>query len=58
MRIILVLLKSKKYMESSNSSFYFLTATKENTENLIMNLDNKKAVKFTDIPTKLVKKFG
>ena len=48
----------KKHMKSTNSSFSFQTVTKENTAKLITNLDNKKAVQSSDIPTKLVKEFG
>ena len=48
----------KKHMKGTNSLFSFQTVTKENNAKLITNLDNKKAVQFMDIPTKLVKEFG
>ena len=55
MKIVIAI---KKHMKGSNSSFSFQTATKENTAKLITNLDNRKAVKSTDISAKLVKVFG
>ena len=48
----------KKHMKGTNSLSSFQTVTKENNAELITNLDNKKAVQFMDIPTKLVKEFG
>ena len=48
----------KKHMEGANSSFVFQTVTKEKIENLITNLNIRKAVQSNDIPTKLVKEFG
>ena len=45
-------------MKGTNSSFSFQTIAKENTAKLITNLDNKKNIQSTDIPTKLAKKFG
>ena len=48
----------KKHMEGANSSFVFETVTKDKIEKLITNLNIRKAVQSTDIPTKLVKEFG
>ena len=45
-------------MEGVNSSFAFETFTKENIEELVTNLNIRKAVQSNDIPTKLVKQFG
>ena len=48
----------KKHMQGANSSFVFESVTKEKIENLITNLNTKKAVQSNDIPIKLVTKFG
>ena len=45
-------------MKGTNSSFSFQIDTKKNTEKLIANLDNKKAIQSADIPIKLVKGFA
>ena len=45
-------------MQGANSSFVFETAIKEKIENLIANLNIRKAVQSNDIPTKLVKEFS
>ena len=41
----------KKHMKGTNSSFFFETVTNENTAKFLTNLDTKKAVQSTDIPT-------
>ena len=45
-------------MKGTSSWFSFQNVTTEKTAKIITNLDNEKAVQSTDIPTKLVKKFG
>ena len=45
-------------MEHVDSSFCSQTVTQEKPEELIRNLDSKKIVQSTDIPTKSVKKCG
>ena len=45
-------------MQGANSSFVFETVIKEKIENLITNLNIRKAVQSNDIPRKLVKEFG
>ena len=53
-----VLIAVYKHMKVTSSSFSFQNVTTEKTAKLITNLDNKKVVQSTDIPTKLVKDFG
>ena len=48
----------KNHIKGTNSSFSFQTVTKENTEKLKTNLNNKKVAQWMNIPTKLVKEFG